>query len=406
MEAIREVDPEGSISLVAEEAFPSYSRPMISERLSLEADHAKIAYRQGDYWKAQRVDAYLGRRAVKLDFEARAAELDDGSRLGFERLLLATGGRSIVPRMEGVEKRGFFTFTRLSDAEVLSEAVEAARSVVVVGGGLIGVGVAEALVKRGLQVTIVELKERLLSLLLDAEASRIMEDAIRAAGVLIITGRSAQRVLGREGDEATVGGVALDNGAQFSCDLVVVAIGVMPRTELVAGTPVKTRRGILVDRYMETSVPGVYAAGDVAEAFDFIQGDDRVLALWPVAHLQGRIAGYNMASYRREYPGGTAMSALSYFAVPVISVGLTQPEKPEGYEFLVRRGPGPRDYGKLVLRDGRIVGLILVGAIERAGLYFALMKERVDVSGLKERLLSDEFGLASFPEALRGKLMG
>lgn len=378
---------------------------MISKRLSLETDLERIAYRRDSYWKEQRVDAYLGRRAVKLNLEARAVELGDGSSLGFEKLLLATGGRPIVPRMEGIGKRGFFTFTRLSDAEALSDAIERARSTVVIGGGLIGVGVAEALSKRGVEVTIVELKERLLSLLLDEEASRIVEEAVKAAGVSIITGHSAQRVVGREDDEARVGGVVLDNGAQVSCDLVAVAIGVVPRIELAAGTPVKTRRGILVDRHMETTVPGVYAAGDVAEALDFIQGDDRVLALWPVAHMEGQVAGYNMAGYRREYAGGTAMSAIDYFTVPVISVGLTQPERPEGYELLVRRRPERRDYRKIVLKDGRIVGLILVGSIEKAGLYFALMRDHVDVSGLRDKLLSEEFDLASFPEALRRKMM-
>ncbi len=378
---------------------------MISKRLSLETDLERIAYRRDSYWKEQRVDAYLGRRAVKLNLEARAVELGDGSSLGFEKLLLATGGRPIVPRMEGIGKRGFFTFTRLSDAEALSDAIERARSAVVIGGGLIGVGVAEALSKRGVEVTIVELKERLLSLLLDEEASRIVEEAVKAAGVSIITGHSAQRVVGREDDEARVGGVVLDNGAQVFCDLVVVAIGVVPRIELAAGTPVKTRRGILVDRHMETTVPGVYAAGDVAEALDFIQGDDRVLALWPVAHMEGQVAGYNMAGYRREYAGGTAMSAIDYFTVPVISVGLTQPERPEGYELLVRRRPERRDYRKIVLKDGRIVGLILVGSIEKAGLYFALMRDHVDVSGLRDKLLSEEFDLASFPEALRRKMM-
>ena len=141
----------------------------------------------------------------------------------------------------------------------------------------------------------VELQEKILSLLLDAKASDIVEDVVRKAGVNIVTGQSVQKIIGKPDNEGAVGGVILTKGDQVPCDLVIVAIGVIPRTELVAGTAVKTNRGIVVDNIMQTNVPDVYASGDVAEAYDFILNQNRLLPLWPLAVLEGRVAGYNMA---------------------------------------------------------------------------------------------------------------
>jgi NADPH-dependent 2,4-dienoyl-CoA reductase/sulfur reductase-like enzyme len=151
----------------------------------------------------------------------------------------------------------------------------------------------------------VELQEKILSLLLDATASEIVEAAVRKAGVNIITGQSVQKILGKPDNETVVGGVALTKGDQVSCDIVIAAIGVIPRTELVANSDVKLNRGIVVDSKMQTSVPNVYASGDVAEAYDFILNQNRLLPLWPLAILEGKVAGYNMAGKPTDYTGGT-----------------------------------------------------------------------------------------------------
>jgi NAD(P)H-nitrite reductase large subunit len=180
---------------------------------------------------------------------------------------------------------------------------------------------------------------------------------------------------------------------------------VVPRTELAAQTDLKVNRGILVDRLMQTNVPNVYACGDVAEAYDFIHKTHRVLALWPVARLGGRVAGYNMAGQKYEYPGGTAMSALNYYGIPIISVGLTTLDKAEGYETLVFHDQEANVYRKIVLKDGIIVGMTLVGNVENAGIIFNLMKNQVKVESFKDKLIADTLSLASFPETLRNQLL-
>jgi NAD(P)H-nitrite reductase large subunit len=201
-----------------------------------------------------------------------------------------------------------------------------------------------------------------------------------------------------------VGGAILTSGEQVQCDLVIIAIGVIPRTELVARTDVKTNRGILVDKFMHTNVSDVYASGDVAEAYDFVFGENRLLPLWPLAQLEGKVAGYNMAGKKADYPGGTAMSALKYFGIPIISIGVANPKDDFTYEVLVKHDSERNLYKKIVLKDNAIVGITLVNDIEEAGVLFHIMKNDAKVKRFKHELLSDEFCLATLPRSLRRKL--
>jgi NAD(P)H-nitrite reductase large subunit len=404
VEAIREVDPVGTITMISEEPCPQYSRPMISDLVSGKANFEKMMCRNDQFWQKNEVQALTGRTAVSLNLADKYVVLDKGDHVNFEKLLIATGGKPFVPKIEGADKDGVFTFTTLSDAEHLLAKVENATSAVVIGGGLIGVSVTEALVKRGLKVTMVELKDTILSLILDPTASEMVENVIRNAGVTIVTGQSVQRITGKTEDDNIVGGAVLTNGEQVQCDLVIIAIGVIPRMDLVSGTDVKTNRGILVDRFMRTNVSDVYASGDVAEAYDFVFDENRLLPLWPLAQLEGKVAGYNMAGKKADYPGGTAMSALKYFGIPIISIGIANPKEDNAYEILTKHDPERNLYKKIVLKDNVIVGITLVNDIEQAGVLFHLMKNSANVKRFKQELLSEDFCLATVPRSLRRKV--
>jgi NAD(P)H-nitrite reductase large subunit len=404
VEAIRDVDPMGTITVISEELCPQYSRPMISDFISGKATLEKMKCRDDYFWEKNDVQALTGRTAVHLNLADKYVELDDGDKVNFQKLLLATGGKPFIPKIEGADKEGVFTFTTLSDAERLATRLESAERVVVIGAGLIGVSVTEALTKRGLQVTMVELKDKILSLLLDSTAADIVENAITKAGVTIITGQTVQRILGKTENNQIVSGAVLTNGDHVQCDVVIIAIGVIPRMELVAGTDVKTNRGIIVDKFMRTSVPDVYASGDVAEAYDFVLNENRSLPLWPLAQLEGRVAGYNMAGKKEDYEGGTSMSALKYFDMPIISVGIANPKEDNVYEILVKHDPATNVYKKIVLKDNVIVGMTFVNDIERTGILFHLMKNCVNVKRFKQELLSDNFSLAMLPLSIRKKV--
>ncbi len=407
IEAIRKVDPVGSISIITEEYCADYSRPMISDLVSGKADVQKMKCRADSFWTENKVDTRLSKKAVSIDLAEKTVALEDGEKISYEKLLLATGGKPFVPKIEGQEKEGVFTFTSMAEAQRLAKKIDEnqSKSAVVIGAGLIGISVTEALVKRGLKVTVVELQEKILSLLLDPKASEIVEDVIKKAGVNFATGKSVQKIVGKPDNENAVEGVVLTKGEYIPCDVVVVAIGVIPRTELVAGTAIKTNRGIIVDNFMQTNIPDVYASGDVAEAYDFILDQNRLLPLWPLAVLEGKVAGYNMAGKRTAYEGGTNMSSLKYFGIPIVSIGNANP-KPDDttLEKLVKLDAENNVYKKLVLKNNVIVGITLVNDIDRAGIFFNLMKKKVNVKRFKQELLSDDFSWAVLPVSLQRKM--
>jgi NAD(P)H-nitrite reductase large subunit len=406
VEAIRKIDPQGSITIITEEQCADYSRPMISDYVSGKADVNKMKCKDDSFWTLNNAQACLGKKAVSINTAEKTVSLDNGEKISYEKLLLATGGKPFVPKMEGQEKDGVFTFTTIADAISLAEKIDAiqAKTAVVIGAGLIGISVTDALTKRGLKVTVVELQEKILSLLLDATASDMVEAQIRAAGVNFATGQSVQKIIGKEGNEGVVGGVITTKGVTIPCDIVIAAIGVIPRTELAAGTDLKTNRGIIVDNYMQTNIPDVYASGDVAEAYDFVLKQNRLLPLWPLAVLEGQTAGYNMAGEKIAYTGGTSMSSLKYFGVPIVSIGISNPKDDPTLEILTKHEPQKGVYKKIVLKDNIIVGLTLLGNIDKAGLLYKLMKEAVNVKKYKPKLLADDFSLASLPSSLQKKI--
>jgi NAD(P)H-nitrite reductase large subunit len=380
---------------------------MISDLVSGKADLQKMKCKTDDFFAKCGTEVLINKQVTALNIADKTLTLEDGGKVSYEKLLLATGGKPFVPKMEGQEKDGVFTFTTLSDAQRLAAKIDSinARSAVVIGAGLIGISVTEALVKRGLKVTVVELQEKILSLLLDPKASDIVETVIQKAGVNFATGQSVQKILGRPENDAAVGGVVLTKGDTVPCDLVVVAIGVIPRTELVAGTLVKTNRGIVVDNTLQTSVPDVYASGDVAEAFDFILNMNRLLPLWPLAVEEGRVAGSNMAGKKATYGGGTNMSSLKYFGIPIVSIGNANPKADDTtVEVMVKLDAENNVYKKVVLKNNIIVGMTMVNCIERAGVLFNLMKKQINVKKFKLSLLSDDFGLAVLPRSLQRKM--
>jgi NAD(P)H-nitrite reductase large subunit len=395
-EAIREADSRGKITIVSDEPYPVYSRPLISEYLASRRSLERMLFRPADFYEKNQIQTILGQKAEEVDISEHTIRLGKGRKIGWQKLLLATGGSPIVPQIEGADHSGVFTFGTLDDAKAigqyLSRRVERA---VVIGGGLIGVSAAEALTKRGLEVTIVEMKERILNTILDEEASALAAERLKQAGVKIITGHTVAAVSSYY-LSGEVTGVTLDDSRPIPCELVILAIGVQPRTDL-AGAGIKVNRGIVVDRHMATSSADVYACGDVAEAYDFIYGENRLTPIWPNAYLGGRIAGFNMAGVTKEYQGGTAMNSLRYFGLAIVSAGMVDPPD-NSYQVLTKRGE--HTYKKVILKDGLVVGMVFTGDIEKSGIVFSLMKERVNVEGFKQALVADDFGLISLPEEM------
>lgn len=394
VEAIRQVDKEGLLTIVSDEPYPAYSRPLISKYLTGERTLEGILFRPTDFYGQNNIVFLPNRKVTHLEPGQQIVQLEDGDRITWERLLLAVGGKPIVPRIKGGGRRGILTFTTLDDAKATDMLLDDAKKAVVIGGGLIGISVTEALVKRGVDVTVVEMKETLLNTIMDQQASLMAEEVLRQESVEIITGHTVAEISG--GDR--VEGVILDNGDVIACDLVLVAIGVSPRSELAVDAGIEVNRGIVVDRHMATNRPNVYACGDVAEAYDFVYEQNRLTPIWPNAYIGGRIAGYNMAGVETEYPGGTAMNSLNYFGTNITSAGMPTAPDDESYEVISKQKDSM--YQKVILKDDFIVGIVFVGNIEKSGIFFGLMRDKVNVGSFKQMLLMEDFGLAFLPRAI------
>jgi len=396
-EAIRENDGAGYITIVSDESYHAYSRPLISDYLAHPGPVEKMLYRRPDFYEKNGISTLLGEKVIKINPEGHTVMLSGGQNITWRRLLLATGGTPIVPATPGADLKGVFTFNKLDDARAIDEFLKGRleTTAVVIGGGLIGVSVTEALVKRGVRVTVVELKDRVLNTILDEESSARETQALTLSGVSLITGHSVSRI--SSGLRGQVSGVAIDDGRMLGCDLVVFAVGVRPRLELAKDAGIKTNRGITVDRFMMTSAPGIYACGDAAEAYDFVLGEDRPTPVWPNAYEGGRVAGLNMAGVPTEYKGGTALNALKYFGVNIVSAGMVASPDASAETLSFKRNG---IYRKVVIKHGKLVGLIFAGDIAKSGIVYNLMKDRIDVTDFKEALVADNFGLASLPEAI------
>ena len=247
------------------------------------------------------------------------------------------------------------------------------------------------------KVTVVELADRILSATFDKKASGIIETALKAQDCPVITEDTITSI---ENEDGKVCGVTLKSGNQVPCQMVIVAIGVRPNISLVKDTTIQVNKGIVVDEFMRTSVPDVYAAGDVAESGGWI------IAILPIATRHGKIAGYNMAGGDRKFEGGIPKNAVELAGIPTISVGLTDPKEDlDDYEILEKYNPKTNVYKKIVLKENVIVGVIFVNEIDRAGIYTGLINDHAEVASFKEQLLSDDFGLVSLPKDYRKKTL-
>ena len=386
-EAIRARDAEGSVTIVSEENYPAYSRCLIPYFMEGKVSEEDMLYRPKDYYEANRFKALLGRKVVSVEPAAKSVTLDNSEKLPYDKLLVATGGSPKLPDTPGMDKDGVFGFRTTVDLQGILRKAKTADSAIVMGGGCVGLMAACGLHSLELKVTVVIRSSHLLSQVADPEAGEIFRRRFESNGVSVISEADVVEVQGAEKLER----VKLDNGRELPCQIVVVGKGVSPNIELVKNTDIRTHWGIVVDDTLKTSAPDIYAAGDVAETVDVVTGEQTVNAIWPAAAEQGRIAGANMAGDHQQYFGSMRMNSAEFFGLPLISTGLVKP-KTGDYEILTRCMEHKDIFRKVVLRDNVVVGVVLVGEIQNAGVYAVLMRKKIDVSSVIDRLLNSDFG--------------
>ena len=374
LETIRRMDGTSPVTLVSDEAIPAYSRVLLPYLVS--GERRDLSLRPPDFSQRMRARMLLGRRAVQID--ADALVLDDGTRLPFDRLLLATGSRAAIPDIEGIDTPGVFPLKTMADALRIREQLPGARHAVILGGGLICLLVVHALLKVGLSVSIAVSSDRLLTRMLDEEAAALLRHRLEEAGVRILTRTDVARIVGHEG---RVRSVVTAAGEALPADLVILAKGIRPDIDLARAGGLATGRGVLVDEFLRTSRPGVFAAGDCAEAPDMlVPGKKTIPGTWFEAVAQGESAGANMLDLSRPSPGAFKMNVMEILGVAVASMGLIQAPDSEGRE-VVRARDG--NYRKLVISRDRIVGAVLVGDVSEAGTIAMLIRRGLTLSELR-----------------------
>jgi nitrite reductase (NADH) large subunit len=343
-EALRERDAEAGLTLVCGEPRLPYDRVSLSSLLATDSDPASLQLRPDEWYADRGVELRVGRRAMALDPDAGTCTLDDGELLRFERCVLATGSDPLMPPLPGIEREGVHPFRGPEDCAAILDAAARAERAVVVGGGLLGLEAAYGLAARGCRVTVVHLMERLMERQLDPGGAALLAPAMEGLGVEVMLERSTEELLGN----GRVEGMRFAGGEELECDLVVVSIGIRPRTDLAAAAGLRVERGIVVDDRMTTSHPRVLAVGECAEHRGVVYG---IVA--PI-HDQAAVAAAALTGEEAVYEGSVPAATLKVMGVDVVSAGAAEGD----------RGVVAADgdsYRKLVVEDGRAAGAVLVG---------------------------------------------
>jgi len=384
LHTLRMHDAEGPVTMVTRDATLPYSPTVLPYVVSGRSSPERVFLRDEAYFREQNVDFVRGAQVEEVAAERDTVRLADGREIPYGKLLVASGARPVIPAIPGLDRVRFHVLRTLDDALGLRAAASAAHRAVVLGAGLIGMHAAENLAKAGAGVTIIEMQQHVLPGYFDADAAAMIEKAFAAKGVRLVTGAQVVRVeQGAPGCKAV-----LDNGDALDCDLMVVGVGVAPVTDFLAGSGVATDRGVLVDETMRSSVPNIWAAGDVAQARGFYDGARILNGILPDAVEQGRIAGMAMAGDPglKPYPGGVPLNTYTFFGQHAVSVGM-HGDGVAGAEVVKSVDAEHGRYLKIVLADNRLLGIFGINVAFDPGVMWELILRRIDLARVRERFL-------------------
>ncbi len=390
-EAIRELDREGEIVMLGDETDTPYSRPMISNVLEGSQAPDKLPIRSEHFYDQLNITPVLGQRVEAIDVERRQLGLPDGSRVDFDRLLIASGADPRPLRAEGVDLDRIFYMRTQTHVRGQMAALEDARQAVVLGGGLVGFKAAYALLKRGVKVTMLITSAYPLAMQVDETAGKMILDRLLAHGLDVRVGVSVNAFEGNGRVQTAV----TDDGRNISCDMAIIGKGVLPARDFIPREQIQVDLGIVVDEHLQSSAGGIYAAGDVAESIDIARRCRWVNAIWPEAAAQGRAAGYNMAGRPVVYPGSLSRNVMRVYDLDVMTLGYASPGNDPGLRVF-RWGGGQQGwYRSLVFRDDQLVGAILINGIEQGGVIRALIENRIPVACNPWELVSPGFNFST-----------
>jgi NAD(P)H-nitrite reductase large subunit len=401
-DAIRMNDSEGSIKIVSREGFMAYGRPLISYFLSGKVTRDNMYYRSDDYYKLKNIEVLLNVEAKSVALKNKELITVRGEKINYDKLLIATGSSQFIPRIKGLDmskQKNVFTFSTYEDAINLKKRITKNSKVVVAGAGLIGLKAAEGLFGQVESITIVDLADRIMASILDKQAADIVQAHVEQNNINFKLQTSICEVYGKN----NVSKVTLSNNELLDCDVLIIAVGVRPNLDIARMIGLKTKNGIIVNEYMQTSENDVYAAGDCVESLDLFSGESKVFALWNSASNQGEAAGFNMAGVKMKPPVVFSMNAISFFGLQLISAGVVNTSIPNNIVLDLAKS---KLFRLNVLNDN-LIGFVLINCEQRAGIYTDLMCGKVKLSTLEYDVTSRDvdFSVYSKEERVR-KILG
>jgi len=376
-ENIRKNDKGGNITIVTDEDLPFYYRIRLNEYISGDITEQDLLAKKGKWYKDAGIDLKLKTRIMGAEPSEKVVITEGDERLPYDKLLIAAGSHSFIPPIKGSEKRGVFALRHIQDARDIINHVREIEGVVIIGGGLLGLEAGNAFRKLGKEVMVVEFFPRLLPRQLDAEGAKRLQTIMEGMGFAFRLGAKTEEIAG----DVVVNGVRLEGGGGLPCKMVLISAGVRPNMELAKPLGLESDKGIKVDERLRTNHAHIYTAGDVAEFKGMPYG------IWPAAMEQGKIAGTNMAGGDMVYGGTTMANTLKVVGIELASAGDIDAENRHESRVVSDEGT----YKKIVLDNNRIIGCIMLGDSSGFNKITRAMSEKRDVSGIKDRILSEGF---------------
>ncbi|MFX1574993.1 MAG: NAD(P)/FAD-dependent oxidoreductase [Promethearchaeota archaeon] len=382
VEAIREYDQESEIIMISKEDVPPYSACLLCHYILEEEERDNIFWKGKDFFNRMNIRSILGKEVKSIQPEHKKVLVNSES-VDYDKLLIAGGGHVDVPDIKGLDIDGVFTFKTLNDTDSIYNWLntQKVKKAVVLGGGFIGLDAAEGLKKKNIDVTIVEALDRVLPRMLDREMGDIAKEILEKNDINLLLENNISKIIGKK----RVKNVKLADGTVLDTDIVIIATGVKPNLEFLQGSGIKTNSGIIVNEYLETNAPDVYAAGDITESINILTGNRESILLWTNALTQGAVAGYNMIGRKSKYDGSAIQTIIKVFGTPIISDGVY-----EGEELKFFKND---TYKKIYLSNSHINGYMLINTMQNAGVFHSLMTSKRDVSKYKKLLLKDRFNI-------------
>ena len=382
-ETLRKVDPGAGILLIGDEPEPPYSRMAIPYLLSGGIDEAGTHLpKTKDHYQGLDIRV-LQDRITAVSAEKREVTLDGGKTESFDRLLIATGASAVKPPVDGLDLPGVHHCWTLEDARNIARLAQSGSRVVLMGAGFIGCIILESLISRGVKLTVVEMEDRMAPKMMNDTAAALLKSWCQDRGVSVKTGIGVSKIAPADGGGLTV---HLSQGSPVPAALVVVATGVQSNTGFLKGSGIMVKDGVVVDDHLQSSVDGIYAAGDAAEGPDF-SGGWMVHAIQPTAAEHGRIAALNMAGHETTYKGSLIMNVLDTAGLISISFGHWQGVK--GGEISESLDRPRYRYTRLTFEGDILVGALMLGRTDHVGVLRGLIQTRTPLGLWKQKLMAD-----------------